>query len=161
MALIVKIEELDPRLPKELKKNLGGENALKCFQCGSCVATCIVSRVDPRFNVRVLIKRAVLGFKDVLKDPLIWVCSTCESCIEKCPQGVKPYELLLAIKNLAVKKGFFPSFIEKILEEVCRHGRIYEINEFINWDREEQGLPPLKEEVKPPSKVLDLLKVVS
>ncbi len=89
---------------------------------------------------------ALLGMrKDVLSRDFIWLCSSCYTCEERCPQDVRVPELMNAIKNIAVREGHIhPSFTAQ-LAALFAHGRIYEITEFDNKKRVKWGLPRIEE----------------
>jgi len=85
---------------------------------------------------------ALLGMKkQVLTDPFIWICSTCLSCYERCPQDIKPSDVMNAIRNIAVQEGIIHGMYKKILENICNHDRLYPIDEFIQDERMDLGLP--------------------
>jgi len=46
------------------------------------------------------VRKVVLGLEDdLLDDDSPWVCVTCSRCEEMCPQDVKPFEIVLAIRR--------------------------------------------------------------
>ncbi|MDI6821941.1 MAG: hypothetical protein QMD66_03605 [Actinomycetota bacterium] len=108
---------------------------------------------------------ALLGIKDrVLSSDLIWLCSTCYTCHERCPQGVKITEVMNVLKNMAVREGYIhPSFTRQV-ELIAAHGRLYEMDEFDNKKRERVGLPPVATKCPEASEIFNItriLKVVS
>ncbi len=103
-------KNLDPEFKSLIAKEPGGENITKCFSCGTCTAGCPVREVTDRYNPRKIIRMALLGMKkEVLSSQFIWLCSSCYTCHERCPQNVKIPELMNAIKNIAVREGHLPS----------------------------------------------------
>ncbi|MFQ5711981.1 MAG: 4Fe-4S dicluster domain-containing protein [Candidatus Geothermarchaeales archaeon] len=151
----VEAEALDQTLVRKLLRHLGGENILACFQCSVCVAACPVRVLEPRFNPRKLTKMVFLGMSDQLfKMSSLWLCSTCYSCQERCPQVVNPLEVMNAVKNMAFERGFTPQAAKKIAETVRSHGSIYPMDEYFNEKRVKRGLPKLK------SKPDDVLKTL-
>ena len=90
-----KSNEIDYCFYKEIAKQPKGEGITKCLSCGTCSSTCQVFSVNPDYNPRKLIQKAVLGLRDdVLHSEMIWICSRCNSCIEKCPKGIKPGDII-------------------------------------------------------------------
>ncbi|RLG61634.1 4Fe-4S ferredoxin [Candidatus Geothermarchaeota archaeon] len=78
---------------------LGGEDLLICYQCGSCTAICPLSEV---FNIsfRKTIKYAQLGLEEkLLKDTTPWLCYACGECSDTCPRNAKPTNILAAIRR--------------------------------------------------------------
>lgn len=137
--------EIDPDFEKEVEKMPEAEKITSCFQCGVCSGSCpIVFAMD--YTPRQIAEMIHLGLKnEVLQSSTIWLCSTCYMCYERCPQGVKLTEVLNAIKNLAVKEGHrVPPVYEKMVSSLLKTGRIYDVSDFINEDREFMGLPRLE-----------------
>ena len=101
-----KNNEIDYCFYKEIAKQPKGEGITKCLSCGTCSSTCQVFSVNPDYNPRKLIQKAILGLKnDVLQSEMIWICARCNSCIEKCPKGIKPGDIIMALRHIALKEG--------------------------------------------------------
>ncbi|MBN1657155.1 MAG: 4Fe-4S dicluster domain-containing protein [Anaerolineae bacterium] len=143
---VIDISQADPFFAREIAAEPGGENIRRCFACGTCTASCPVREVTDRYDPRRIIHMALLGLRDrVLSSDFIWLCSTCYACQERCPQDVRITELMYAIKNIAVREGYVhPSFRTQV-ELLTAHGRLYDITDFENERRQEQGLPPIHE----------------
>ncbi len=98
--------EIDYTFYKEIAQQPKGEGITKCLSCGTCASTCQVFSVNPAYNPRKLIQQAVLGLRDeALRSEMIWICSRCNSCIEKCPKGIKPGDIIMALRHIALKEG--------------------------------------------------------
>lgn len=147
MSSVIDAGQADFTLVDEIAAEPGGEHIRRCFACGTCTASCPVREVTERYNPRRIIHMALLGLREpVLSSDFIWLCSTCYSCHERCPQDVRITELMHAIKNVAVRHGYIhPSFRAQV-ELLARHGRLYEITGFENERRAEQGLPAIDEQ---------------
>jgi len=142
-------DRMDPTFAAEIAAESGGEHIRRCFACGTCTASCPVREVTERYNPRRIIHMALLGLREpVLTSDFIWLCSTCYSCQERCPQDVRITELMHAIKNVAVRHGYIhPSFRTQV-DQLRLHGRLYDITTFENERRAEQGLPAITERAK-------------
>jgi heterodisulfide reductase subunit C len=140
------LNDCDPAFKHEIAAEPGGAGIKACFACAACTARCPVGGHIPDYDPRRLIRLALLGRREeALSSPLIWLCSTCYSCQEVCPQEVRFTEALIAIKNLAARAGFAPPSTEAINRQLAAHGRLLEVGEFENEKREELGLPPVQE----------------
>jgi len=149
-------ENLDPNFKFLIASEPGGENIKKCFSCGTCTAGCPVREVTDRYNPRRIIRMAILGMKkEVLSSPFIWLCSSCYTCYERCPQDVRIPELMNAIKNIAVREGYLPPAMKIQLDLLSSHGRLLEVTDFENEKRKESGLPLLQAKTEDAKKILD------
>jgi heterodisulfide reductase subunit C len=159
MSLITE-KDLDSQFKYEVLKEPGGENFMRCMQCGTCTASCPVKAIDPDYNCRRIIRMALLGDKNkVLSSKFVWMCSTCYSCYERCPQDVKITELMFALKNLAVKYGYIHESIKAQIDLLEKFSGLTEISEFENRMREKFGLPKINQSPERVKKVLDKVKI--
>ena len=146
---------LDPNFKFLIAAEPGGENVKRCFSCGTCTAGCPVREVTDRYNPRKIIRMALLGMKkEVLSSQFIWLCSSCYTCFERCPQDVKIPELMNAIKNIAVREGYLPPAMKIQLDLLSSFGRLLEITDFENEKRKESNLPPVQPKTEDIKKIL-------
>lgn len=109
---VIRINDLNSNFIKELVesgKKVFGEDILRsiesCIQCGCCTGSCPVSH-EMDYTPRQLVRMIQLGLKqEVLNSNTIWICLTCFSCSVRCPRGIRPTELMEALKPLAVAQG--------------------------------------------------------
>jgi len=132
---------------QRLNKILGGEHHNYCYQCGACVAACPAARFSDNFNPRdVLLKTLIGDEEDLIRpDSIIWKCTNCYTCYERCPQDVRPVEVIIALKNLCAQEGVLPEDINKFSETLVKTGRSVVITSTVNRRRQELGLPELKD----------------
>jgi heterodisulfide reductase subunit C len=98
--------EIEYSFYKEIARQPKGEGITKCLSCGTCSSTCQVFSVNPDYNPRKLIQKAILGLRnDVLESEMIWICARCHSCIEKCPKGIRPGDIIMALRHIAIQEG--------------------------------------------------------
>lgn len=153
---IIDIDEADPQLIRKLSSELGSSDLSKCFQCGVCTASCPVKVIDEKFSPRRVMKLAKLGLKNKLfESEEIWLCSLCYVCQERCPQNVRPPEVMTVLRNMAASEGVAPLQLQKLLEILAKLGRVYKIDDFILDERAERGLPLVKEEFDFIKKILE------
>jgi heterodisulfide reductase subunit C len=92
-----------------------------------------------------------LGLKDrLLSDDALWLCSTCYTCVDHCPQGVEIAGIVRALRNLVVsEKRIMPLVSRELAMSIMKTGyalilgTTYELPESMIKRRESQGLPPL------------------
>ena len=144
---IVDLSEADTRFMRRLEAELGASDLSKCFQCGVCTASCPVREVEASFSPRRIMKLAKMGLKrQVFSSDTIWLCSMCFMCLERCPQDVRPPEVMTVLRNLAAKEGVAPINLSKLLDILKQNGRVYSIDDFTNEERCDRGLPSVEAE---------------
>jgi len=142
---VIKAEELDPKFKYEMSKIHGAEKLMLCYQCGTCTADCPISRFSDFYRPRKIARMVQLGLKDrLLSDDALWLCSTCFTCVDHCPQGVEIAGIVRALRNLTVKeKGVMPLVFKELASNILKTGYVYQIPESRHKRREMKGLPPL------------------
>ncbi|MFQ6081620.1 MAG: 4Fe-4S dicluster domain-containing protein [Candidatus Bathyarchaeia archaeon] len=147
----------DRSFPEEIMRHPGGEKLLSCYQCGSCVGSCPSGKLTDAFNPRRIIKMSLLGLRNkVLSGKSIWLCASCYACQERCPQGVEPADLMLAIRNVAVEEGYVPKLSIDQASALIESGRIAKITRLTEKRRVELDLPSI-----PPASVEAVRKIVA
>ena len=115
-----------------------------CFLCRTCVSSCPITFVEPKFSPLGIIRAVLYGFMDeVLSGDLIWLCTSCYSCQERCPQGIRIADFIVRVKNMAVEKGYAPAGVRAQMDLIRKAGKIYPLDDFDNKKRSKAGLPPL------------------
>lgn len=134
------------RFREKLNKVSGGKHHNYCYQCSACVAICPAARFTKEFNPRKILLKTLLGMEEELlgKDSPIWLCTNCYSCYERCPQDVRPIEVIVALKNMAVEKGTAPDNLAKLSDNIAKTGMSVIVSSAVNRKREQLGLPALK-----------------
>jgi heterodisulfide reductase subunit C len=158
---IIDVRRLDPGFRAEIVAEPGGERFMRCFSCGTCVAGCPVAGRTDKYNPRRIIHMARLGMRhEVLTSEFVWLCSSCYTCYERCPQDVHIPDVMNAIRNIAVREGYVPATFGQQAKLLRDHGRLYEITDFENERRMEWGLPPIQERADDVHRILVRSKVV-
>ncbi|MCP4634267.1 MAG: 4Fe-4S dicluster domain-containing protein [candidate division Zixibacteria bacterium] len=118
-----------------------------CYQCGACVADCPANEYSEEFNPRLILLKTLLGMEEELlrPDSEIWDCTNCYTCSERCPQDVRPIDIIIALKNLCLREGKAPDTLNKIRGSVMTTGITTKISSLVEKRRKEFGLPPVKE----------------
>jgi heterodisulfide reductase subunit C len=140
----IQLDGVDSGFKRELARRPEARNLMACFTCLTCAASCPVAQVDSRFNPIRVIRMALLGLKeDVLGSDTLWLCSSCYTCQERCPNDVSITDFLTLLKNMAIEEGHAPQGIRAQEDLVRTHGRIYPLDDFDNKKRQKIDLPPL------------------
>lgn len=142
---VIKAEELDPKFKYEMSKIPGAEDLMVCFQCGTCTADCPVSRYSDFYKPRRIARMVQLGLKDrLLSDKALWLCTTCFTCVDHCPQGVEIAGIVRALRNLSIQEREVMPLVSKgLASNILKTGYVYEIPQSRVKRREKRGLPPL------------------
>ncbi len=117
-----------------------------CYQCSACVADCPANNYSNTFNPRLILLKAILGFEDELiaLDSEIWSCTNCYTCSERCPQDVRPVDVIIALKNLCVREGKAPDLVTTVSDSVVESGTTTKITPLAEKRRREYGLAAFK-----------------
>lgn len=125
----------------EMVKQAGGPNIQSCYQCGTCSGSCPAG-ARTNFLVRGIIRKALLGLKEeCISAPELWYCTTCYACTDRCPQDVKPTDVIKAIRNVAVAEGYMLEPHQKVALKVLEAGHAVPLDKE-SWEglREKVGL---------------------
>ena len=134
-------DDIDPTFKDTIMAN-GSETLSVCYQCGTCSGACPAGRRTP-YMIRRLVRKALMGYKDVIADDAIWMCTTCYECQERCPRDVKIVEIVKAIRNVAAHEGYMATAHKKTGSFVAKTGHAVPINDKTNALRKEIGLSEL------------------
>jgi heterodisulfide reductase subunit C len=131
---------------RELAHKVEGNLASYCYQCGACVGDCPATTYGSDFNPREIMLKVLYGLGEELlvEDSILWQCTNCYNCAERCPQQVKPAEVIIAMKNMLADRDIYPSGVDRVIETFLEHGRSVAPNPIIDRNREKFGLPPLQ-----------------
>jgi heterodisulfide reductase subunit C len=109
----------------------GGKGAAiaACMQCGTCSGGCTnIDRMD--MSPRTLILMIQRGeWEKVLESNALWMCSSCYICTSRCPRGVRPSDVIEAVKAIAIRQGIendATRFHQIFVELVQKRGILFE-----------------------------------
>lgn len=125
----------------DVLKSRGAGNPLKCIQCGSCTSACIVNFFDGSFNPRRIVGSLAKFGKPPRQN--IWLCSTCSLCVDRCPQNVNPFSIILVLRSLDVNNGV-PEQVSTMVKRVRETGLAFSLSKDIVERRRLLGLPEAK-----------------
>ena len=97
---IISNEDIDSDFVDKIVE-AGADRLRTCIQCGTCSSVC-PSGQRTAFRTREIIRKAILGLKnEVLSSPDLWLCTTCYTCLERCPRQIKVTDAILIMRNMA------------------------------------------------------------
>jgi len=124
---------------ENFRKKLAG-----CYQCGMCTGGCPVAHVKPDYNPRRMLEGIILGqYSEILSSDLVWLCTSCHSCLERCPQRIEVSELLIELKNLAAETGNIPKLLLERAKRIAETGESTPVSKASLVWREKLNLPPI------------------
>jgi quinone-modifying oxidoreductase subunit QmoC len=88
------------------------------MQCGACTAACSLSEAENVFPRKQMIL-AAWGVKErLMADPNVWTCHQCGDCTITCPRGVKPGEILAALRQKQISHYSKPGFLARWMQDI-------------------------------------------
>ena len=82
---------------------LSGTDVRKCMKCGKCSGRCPAFKdmdIKPHQFVSMLGKGKI---DELLESKAIWNCLSCMVCVERCPRGVAPANVVEAVRDTVVR----------------------------------------------------------
>ena len=102
-----------------------------CIQCGKCTGSCPISVISPHFNIRKLLYEILNseGEDIAQKKEMLWDCSTCTTCVVRCPKEVDPADLIISMRSVLVEDGQVPPKIRDVLKSISIRGNPWNIGQ--------------------------------
>ncbi len=150
-------KKLDAKFTKKVSELIGGQDLTACFQCAKCSGGCPVS---DKVNIQIheVMRMLLFGLEEVLETDMIWLCTTCYTCQERCPQGIDITDILFGLKNMAYRKGIAPPGYVAAAQGLYNNGRLYEPTD---WEREDLELDDVPEfDINDVKKLLDKTRLL-
>jgi heterodisulfide reductase subunit C len=86
-------------------------------------------------------RRVQLGFKDdVLPSDELWMCTTCTTCDDRCPRGVKITDVIMTLRNMASKEGFMADAHKNTAKNLVKSGHAIPLGDAFKQIRKTLGL---------------------
>ena len=82
---------------------LSGTDVRKCMKCGKCSGRCPAFKemdIKPHQFVTMLGQGKL---EKLLESEAIWSCLSCMACVERCPRGVAPANVVEAVRDTVVR----------------------------------------------------------
>jgi heterodisulfide reductase subunit C2 len=132
-----KITSVDTAFTSEVEER-SGQKMSDCYQCGNCTAGCPFS-FSYDITVSNIMRLVQIGQRDAaLKCSSIWLCATCQSCTTRCPNNIDVAGVMDHLRHMARESGYITEkrvkvFVDKFLESVEKHGRVYEMGLMVSY----------------------------
>ena len=122
----------DPSFAREVFENVdAGEEIRMCMNCGVCAGSCPLSlRMD--YPPRQIFQMIRAGKRDaVLHASSIMLCTSCYTCIVRCPRSIPVMDVMHGLAHYAIRQGIMTrrdtaNFGREFWNQVYKLGRIDE-----------------------------------
>jgi heterodisulfide reductase subunit C len=137
-------------LQKKILSGLWEVHPDECFQCMRCTSGCTslkLLELKPH-EIILLVNSGFL--EEIVSSDIIWACASCLKCRERCPQKASPYDIIVALRNLAVEREVkIPEAYMKAVAQILETGLIQQVQtvtsrEMQHFNREKLGLPKIQ-----------------
>ncbi len=105
----------------ELKDIIRQTKAQFCLDCGKCTAVCPVSRYDPQFSPRLIVRKALRHPEKIYADRNIWSCIGCNMCTIRCNYNVSYVDFIRYLRMKSREHGMEPVFSHSGVTESVMH----------------------------------------
>ncbi|EFK10904.1 conserved hypothetical protein [delta proteobacterium NaphS2] len=117
---------------EEVFRNVDSGDEIKmCMNCGVCAASCPL-REHMDYPPRQIFSLIRAGKREeVLGSQSIMLCTSCYTCVVKCPRSIPVMDVMHGLAHYALKKGYTPRieaarFGKEFWNQVYRRGRVDE-----------------------------------
>ena len=115
-------------------KAASGASPMSCYQCAKCSSGCpVADRGD--LKPHELVRLVQIDQRGAaLSSRFLWECTSCHTCITRCPQKVDIPAMNDALRALSLHEGVaaagtaVPVFNQAFLNSVRKRGRIHELS---------------------------------
>jgi heterodisulfide reductase subunit C len=104
MPLKISRKTIDEEIQRRVKE-ISGQNFQKCFQCGTCAASCpMIEHITA--TPRRLMALLQFGQKDSVEQANTpWVCASCHTCVVRCPRGLDIPRIMEALRQVVLRQN--------------------------------------------------------
>ena len=123
---------ISPALARRVNAG-SGENAYKCYQCKRCSVGCPVAEFADLHPAQIMRAVQLGDVERAAKSRFIWLCTGCETCTTRCPQGIDIATIMDELRKVARERGIvhanapFEHILKLNLDSMKRWGRLYEV----------------------------------
>ena len=103
MAIKVKFKDKNDDFYKKIVE-LSGEQVALCDQCGTCSGGCpFIEEMD--INPSEIMRKVMLGQKEVMDSRTMWICASCFACTVRCPRGLDLSKVAEALRQVKLRQA--------------------------------------------------------
>ncbi len=126
----IRLNKPDKAFTREVEHE-SGQDLSRCYQCGNCTAGCPMNP-EYDFSVTRIMRLIQAGQKDsVLSSRAVWMCATCETCTQRCPNNIDVAQVMDVCRHMARREGRsvykIKSFFDSFLSSIAWCGRAHEM----------------------------------
>jgi len=112
----------------------------------------------PEYNPRRAIEMAVVsGIIPTAEEA--WLCSTCATCVERCPKGVSAMDAMLSTRELLFERsGEIPQDRKAMIESIMSTGFAFDFANDLNSIRKTLGLSEVMVDAESLKQIRDLVE---
>lgn len=119
---MVDIEQIDAVVASRLR------TLSHCYQCGICSGSCPLS-FTTKFRPRAFVLAAQAEDNEsLLNSDLLWQCTACNACVSRCPEGVRPPEIIMSYRSRMVESGRVPQAVSDVLNNIYKRSNPWGIH---------------------------------
>jgi len=103
-------------------------NGLTCAECGRCDRACPAFNSGTPLSPKMLmhhLKEMVRGGNEAAKPEEIWSCTTCYSCMERCPVFNEHVAVIVEMRRALVGQGAVDKRLQDALMNLQRYGNSF------------------------------------
>ena len=115
-----------------------GQRVSRCYQCGNCTAGCPMSFAYDYSVSRIMRLIQAAQNEIVLSSKSLWMCATCETCTQRCPNEIDVARVMDVCRHMARREGrrgayAVKTFFDSFLGSVNMNGRTHEIGLMVQF----------------------------
>ncbi len=159
------VEKYRNNFLKEVEANVEeGEWVKMCMQCGVCAGSCPLGDAweHPPQELFMMIRAGKR--EDVLTSDSMWMCTSCYSCIVRCPRELPITHIMHGLAHYAKRLGIQPKnnptqwFSEIFWNNMMKKGRVNELKLGLSLYFKDGFLSGIKESLKHAGLGLNMMK---
>ena len=95
---------MEAKISKEQIIQISGVNPRKCMRCGKCSASC-PSYDEMEYHPHEFVYMVEKGnIEPLMESKSIYKCLSCFACVERCPRGVEPANVIEAVRLMKIRQ---------------------------------------------------------